>query len=171
MDDKTLLALRASIEAWKLKAVTDDPYVRIGSSTCPLCQLFNNGEQSSEDRCRGCPVWEKTGKTGCKGSPYDDAAVARSEWQDAAYVKRLYPHGANISEAQLKKSEWMMAADKEVAFLQSLYDEELERRVELKKLELPKPLVLDAPEPVMYTFNIPLLQVGESYTITVRRSE
>lgn len=39
-----------------------------GSDNCPLCQLFFYG--IGEERCEGCPVYKKTGKSGCLDTPY-----------------------------------------------------------------------------------------------------
>lgn len=63
MDSKTLEALKGSIEKWKgiLVGEIEDE----GISNCPLCRLHH------KNRCRGCPVSEKTGKDNCTGTPYD----------------------------------------------------------------------------------------------------
>ena len=35
---------------------------------CPLCQKYNVGER--EDECKGCPIYEVTGKRYCEDTPY-----------------------------------------------------------------------------------------------------
>lgn len=61
-------ALRASIEKWVFVGAlvgcglgVDDG----GSDSCALCQLY------LDDNCKGCPVRGRTGKRGCRGTPYD----------------------------------------------------------------------------------------------------
>jgi len=60
----TLEALKKSIEKWE-KIVAEEGEDR-GGENCALCELF------AEDECVGCPVYAKTGKTDCKGTPYKD---------------------------------------------------------------------------------------------------
>lgn len=36
--------------------------------SCALCKLFYSSN------CEGCPVFEKTGEAGCKGTPYSEAS-------------------------------------------------------------------------------------------------
>ncbi len=59
--------------------------------------VFTNQEAA----CRGCPVREFTGRTGCYGSPYYAAA-------DAFYASDNH--------------EWQELAGKEITFLESLLE-------------------------------------------------
>ena len=66
MDERTLTALKGSIDKWKriaLGEINDQ-----GSRNCPLCQEFSVGGKG----CVGCPIAEETGRTLCCGSPYMD---------------------------------------------------------------------------------------------------
>ena len=67
MDDRTLEALKASIEKWRGHETADDPReVRLESGYCPLCQIFRlNG-------CVRCPVYNYTGQDYCRGTPFHD---------------------------------------------------------------------------------------------------
>jgi hypothetical protein len=81
MDLKTELALERSIKHWEL--ITFDPgnFIDIGPNTCALCHVFNTrafpelrNNRDSFMTCVGCPVYEKTGRVFCAGSPYEDYA-------------------------------------------------------------------------------------------------
>ena len=109
MDDKTLTALRQSIEKWERNAVAETPDdLAMGVEACPLCALFWRG------RCVGCPVMDATDDAFCDGSPYDAAESACEEWfQD--------PSNTGLRDAA------RAAARAEVAFLRSLLpDRELD---------------------------------------------
>ena len=74
MDEKTLTALRGSIEKWRqIEAGTLEDR---GPDNCPLCQEF------IENNCVGCPVSAQTGRGGCVGTPYE-------AWDDAAYIVNI----------------------------------------------------------------------------------
>lgn len=63
----TTLALLDSVEKW-IKVSTQG--ARDGGTTdCPLCKLFFYSNSWST-RCHGCPVFKKTGRTGCRDTPY-----------------------------------------------------------------------------------------------------
>lgn len=73
MLEKTLEALKDSIAKWKKNCeVKSLDNVLLGSSTCPLCNLFNpSGDLYYEDKCVGCPVYENTGTMYCNNTPYE----------------------------------------------------------------------------------------------------
>lgn len=106
MDDKTLNALKQSIEKWERNAVaeTPDDYTT-GVESCALCRMFWRSS------CRGCPVSEATGETHCFNSPHSDAAYAGDDWLH-------YPSDATLRDAA------HAAARAEVAFLRSLLPQE-----------------------------------------------
>lgn len=47
----------------------------VGSEHCAYCRAFLNAHAIS---CNGCPVAERTGKKGCRGTPWED--VSDLEW-------------------------------------------------------------------------------------------
>lgn len=110
MTPQALTALQKSIAHWERLATGNrKPDELVGGSWCALCDEFN-GSIPFDERCQGCPVYEKTGKRFCAGTPwvaiervidhhYDEQATA--EWLD------------NTEEAR-------ELAAKELAFLKSL---------------------------------------------------
>lgn len=102
MDTKTLEALNASIAKWERNAEARAPGdAQIFSNTCPLCTAFRvNGW------CDGCPVKSRTGRSFCALSPWEDALIALGAW-DSGNTKQ-------------GRSNFRVAARKEVAFLKSL---------------------------------------------------
>lgn len=105
MDDKTLTALKQSIEKWDRNTVaeTPDDYA-LGTRNCPLCEMFWRRE------CIGCPVRDRTNRSGCRGTPYDRTVSARMRWIDSP------------SDATLREKAHDAARD-EVAFLRCLLPE------------------------------------------------
>ena len=99
MDKVTLKALKKSIEKWEQRAKgkkTDDE--------CPLCDLFRLYSdvegveyEFNENRiCVGCPVFAKTGKVRCEGSPYDiwmDGESVADAKKELKFLKSLLPRG------------------------------------------------------------------------------
>ena len=63
MNSETREALEGSIKKWQ--GIVDGTVLNAGSTNCPLCVMFLNMND-----CSGCPVYEKTGKNSCHGSPY-----------------------------------------------------------------------------------------------------
>ncbi len=108
MDQKTLEALRGSIDKWK--AIERGDGLDLGITNCPLCALFIN------DCCEGCPVRTETGYAGCTGSPYGyfRAALNAAAGRDAVCIDE-----APLDEAPRLKR---LARD-EREFLESLLPE------------------------------------------------
>lgn len=86
----------------------EEPY----AFDCALCQLFHfdeddcmDDEWSEDKQCAGCPVYEKTRKPLCEGTPYVEAEIA---W--VAY---------NI-KGRIDISAWRKAAQAEIDFLEEL---------------------------------------------------
>jgi|JI10StandDraft_1071094.scaffolds.fasta_scaffold233918_4 hypothetical protein len=72
MNKVTKAALEASIEKWKRNSIAEAPEKYLtGFRDCPLCDLFWDAD------CIGCPVFKRTGETGCYGTPYTTAEKAR----------------------------------------------------------------------------------------------
>lgn len=96
MDAKSLDATKASEAKWwrNAEAKTPKEYLT-GSKDCPLCELFYAGD------CIGCPVFEKTGRRFCVGSPYRDAVRARWQWQESETdANRDAAHAVARTEAE-----------------------------------------------------------------------
>lgn len=66
MDDRTLEVLLGSIAKWE--AIVAGTGRDLGGINCPLCREFI----LRIGKCRGCPVKAKTGRSGCRGTPYDE---------------------------------------------------------------------------------------------------
>lgn len=110
MEEKTLKALKASIAKWEAKAKAKSiNQFGVGAKGCPLCSLFNKPNMNTQLSCVGCPVFAKTGKLWCAGTPQEDAEGIRNEW--LIYGPSEYRHIAHE------------IARKEVAFLRSLLPE------------------------------------------------
>lgn len=69
-------ALLGAIEKWKWIAAGKG--VDLGTDNCPLCHLYYRFG------CRGCPVYQKTGKSDCWGTPYDEYRTANRAAQKQA---------------------------------------------------------------------------------------
>lgn len=97
MDERTLEALKGSIAKWEgiVAGTVEDQ----GDINCPLCQKFNNDD--TEWPCRGCPVMDKTGRTYCFESPYQNFFT-------------------KVKSLGWKNEEYRAAAQAEVDFLKSL---------------------------------------------------
>ena len=102
MDAKTLAALRQSIKKWERNAVAETPKgFTTTSANCPLCKLF-----SGRGGCNGCPVEERTGQWGCRGTPYSAADGAHDEWSDcpSSPALRDAAHAAARAEVEFLRS-------------------------------------------------------------------
>lgn len=94
MEEKTLKALHGSIAKWE--GVRDGTISDSGIYNCPLCILFFNTLGQSDDiACKGCPVYEKTGKQYCVATPY-------TQWTEAG-LKGCY--ASNSHERRLAQAE------------------------------------------------------------------
>lgn len=69
MDERTLTALRGSIQKWE--AIVAGTGADHGMDNCPLCQEFAVTDHAFR-ACHGCPVKARTGQSNCKGTPYID---------------------------------------------------------------------------------------------------
>lgn len=90
-------ALKESIKKWKHIASGKNKELP-GSHNCPLCVAY---QDISNDTCFNCPVYKRTGKHLCRGTPYSLAIDKRCEF------------GAH-------SKEYLDAAKLEVEFLKSL---------------------------------------------------
>ena len=117
MNPGTLKALKASIAHWERIVAGEE--ASAGGSNCALCQHFGDFCFISE---RGaitevCPVSLVTGDEDCEGSPYHNF-VHQSEKESRA--KRINQDGYY----RIQGPESLIAAQAELAFLQSLLPEE-----------------------------------------------
>jgi hypothetical protein len=108
MNEKTLKALKESIEHWKrlAKGTEGEDY---GGPECALCKKFNhfvNENIPLEDSCKGCPVFQKTGEKYCRDTPYE---LIETE-EDS------YTHRSDF----IKTEVFQLLAQEEVKFLESL---------------------------------------------------
>lgn len=103
MNEKTLKALKASIRHWERMAKGrpirgEEP----SGEYCALCKLFP--ASAYDHGCGPCPVMQRTGKCGCKGTPFFEAQYAflcgqySQKFQSAAgkeldFLKSLLPKG------------------------------------------------------------------------------
>jgi len=79
MKRKALKALKASISGRWYNVVFKKMRL-FESGPCDLCEAYNFPHQPfdlKDKRCRKCPVYKKTGRTSCHGTPYN-AYVALS---------------------------------------------------------------------------------------------
>jgi hypothetical protein len=98
MDEKTLEALRGSIRKWE--SIAAGIGVDAGSTNCPLCHLFVDGD------CYGCPA-SKWGD--CIDTPFE-------EFGDHVW----HEHGQSTFPIQPYCPECRRLAQKEVDYLRSL---------------------------------------------------
>lgn len=76
MDDRTLKALKASIEHWEENALlAEHDWSAISSESCALCDEFSDSEE-----CYGCPVAKAANASGCIDTPWEDACGAMQRW-------------------------------------------------------------------------------------------
>lgn len=75
MDDRTLTALKESIEHWRRLASGNRlPKENTDAECCALCAAFV--DLSDDDECHGCPVFERTDEHFCETTPYSIANLA-----------------------------------------------------------------------------------------------
>jgi len=100
MEPQTLQAIKESIVKWEtLAELKTLPIFMPGDQQCPLCRIFVHKTNSSYEECRECPVYLKTNRRYCGGTPYADASDAFTNRDQEGFQS---------------------AAEAEVEFLQSL---------------------------------------------------
>jgi hypothetical protein len=113
----TARSLEKSIAHWREnEQVTLPREVHLGPTECALCTTFYS------NYCSGCPVKERTGHTGCHGSPYNEADKAHEEWALAANAsRRKANHKVHPFLRRWRAAEaFRLAARDERLFLESL---------------------------------------------------
>ena len=109
MDNKTLEALKGSIEKWE--KIVDGSGVDRLNANCPLCALFIN------HICRGCPVRDKSKDSGCRNTPYQ----AWSEHQNGEHDR--------YTDRKVLCSTCEPLAKTELEFLKALLPEEVKFKI------------------------------------------
>lgn len=89
--EKQKKALRGSIRKWQkiVNGTGDDE----GADNCPCCQTF---DPSGYFPCKGCPIKEFTGISGCNKTPYDlyeDIESIQSAIVELNFLKAVYLAG------------------------------------------------------------------------------
>lgn len=99
MNKKTKQALKKSIDHWTKLSQGKVDAGCVGSKWCALCELFLQGD----NWCQGCPIYKKTGKPLCRGTPYssadhngisyglDSPQFKRAARKELAFLKTLLP--------------------------------------------------------------------------------
>jgi hypothetical protein len=102
-------ALDASIKHWEenVAAETSDQ-ASIPYRHCALCTKFDSDEETEATRCTRCPVYRRTKRQLCEGTPYKAAWDALEAWCFAG------------DKNAAARSAWMAAAQAELDFLISL---------------------------------------------------
>ena len=108
MKEKTLQALRKSIEHWEdnLRKAKEQQLPDISADSCALCSLF------FRKNCEGCPIQQHTGKTICKDTPYYDVVNAISNVDD------------DFAPTSAQSKKIAKLCHKEIDFLKSLLPKE-----------------------------------------------
>ena len=96
--------LEQSIAHWERNVAANSPAnVSTGVLDCALCTEHRN-EQYRDVLCTGCPVAEKTGLNGCRGTPHSSAVGALYAWK----------------ADEKKRDNWRKAATEMLDFLKGL---------------------------------------------------
>ena len=117
MNKETLEALKGSIRKWerivKTTTAKDD-----GIYNCPLCKLFHAAISKNflSESCRTCPIYSKTNKCFCNGTPYQTWSNHHSADHDD--VKVYHKH------RYVSCKECLQLAKVELNFLKSLLPKE-----------------------------------------------
>ncbi len=114
MKTETLAALKASIRHWSENACAMDPgAIDLSVGACALCCTYNKGDGPTA--CGGCPVFDRTLRSYCGGTPYDAAYRAYTRWETAVL-------NGDANQGILRE-DYHREALRELAFLRSLLPE------------------------------------------------
>lgn len=92
--------------------------IEFGRNACALCARYNNVYDTEGNECRGCPVYAKTRKRFCVGTPYHQRRhhVERSlSWMRDELIGEC----GNDSEY----NELVAQCEKEAVFLERILDD------------------------------------------------
>ena len=114
MNKVTYDALVKSVAKWRKNVNVRRPEnAKLGVHECPLCTLFNSNGKGSTD-CLGCPISDSTGQAYCNETPYSEAEMANTAWENSKI------HQWRICEERERRKAWREAARKEAEFLAAL---------------------------------------------------
>ncbi len=94
MEEKQKKAFKESIKHWK-RVVKDPKGESTGITNCALCALYN------DKYCKGCPIYNKTGKSACHGTPYDIFSSSRTKgnaMKELIFLQDLYIECTDVDE-------------------------------------------------------------------------
>ena len=113
--NKQLTALDASIEHWK--RMHDDTHGENESPIgehCECCEQFWPADGLTS--CQECPIALYAGRTGCDGTPYENAYKAWCDLEHAHFSSFVYdPNGY---EKTRTKKKWKRESMKQIKFMQ-----------------------------------------------------
>ena len=95
MNKQTLKALKGSIKKWE--RIVAGELEDEGPDNCPLCKLYYWDKD-----CTGCPVFEKTAKHYCSGTPYEDKWVPLIRREAFVNKRADTPEKKKAARAELK---------------------------------------------------------------------
>ena len=113
MDKDELLALKRSIQKWKLIERGEMP--DLGNKNCDLCIKHSNAAGFTQ--CRGCPVMDYTGVTGCRNTPW-------TAWESAQTFLERRLRGDKAHERVADTPQLVELARAAREFLESLLPKE-----------------------------------------------
>ncbi len=77
---KDIKLTRGSIKKWE--SVKDGTIMELGGNNCPLCREYIYRLQIG---CKECPIYLRTGKVNCFGTPYEDWGVCDNGCDEYPY--------------------------------------------------------------------------------------
>ena len=92
---KRIYAIEGAIAKWKLIAY--DGGTDRGTTDCALCQLYHVPKHSIE-YCIGCPVYQHTGETWCRSTPYEQWSRIVKGGYNASSLNDLSGEKLNIAK-------------------------------------------------------------------------
>lgn len=126
MNKRTLKALHGSVRKWI--AIAEWKGEDKGGSNCPLCEEFYH--KYDDKNCAGCPVRGRTGKPGCRDTPYAGYIAAQRDMKASLpddFNRVSYPEHDMPFNPKTQR-----AAEKEALFLISLLPEAEQKRYVVK---------------------------------------
>lgn len=109
MDEEDSAALEGSIKKWE--EIVAGTGVDECFENCPLCALENSRCTDDDEDCNGCVVKNRTGKSQCDGTPWE-------EWNEHQHT-----HLGNVWPYRVKCDECARLAQAELDFLKSLRED------------------------------------------------
>ena len=102
MNKATLASLQESIAHWeRLAAGTQGSDETPDSVSCSLCYRFNQDCETPGPNPEKCPVYLRTGRHDCLGSPWQDASRT---WR---FGPDLFPRHLTFRDAAIKELEFL----------------------------------------------------------------